>query len=305
MHQSKVYCEPFHIVGGREFEIHKVIYKEDQPYECYMHFHEVHELIFFDDIEGTYSHCLGNTAMQNNDIVFTPANDIHDFDLSSQQKSWTIIQFIPKVLENKEMCAYQNIFKACKVFRLPPEKLAFLRTLVKELHTLYVHFESTPHVEFLLKLILSTVGEFGKPVGIEEAADVKISSAFKKLMPVMQYAKTNADSDISLDEAAASCFMSPSHFSKVFKSVYKVSFSEYKLRLKIHSAARQLVLSADSVTQLSYAYKFASPSHFIHQFKKQLGLTPKQYQKQFSDVKNFERTQQLSTPRLSQNKEAI
>lgn len=39
MSKEQVYCEPFCIEEGYQFEIHKVQYELNAPYTCFMHFH--------------------------------------------------------------------------------------------------------------------------------------------------------------------------------------------------------------------------------------------------------------------------
>lgn len=54
MKKNNTYCEPFCIQQGYNFEIHHVNYDDEDPYSCFMHFHEVHELIVFEQIEGAF-----------------------------------------------------------------------------------------------------------------------------------------------------------------------------------------------------------------------------------------------------------
>ena len=98
MKRINTYCEPFSIQKGYNFEIQYVSYGEKDAYSCLMHFHEVHELIIFGNIEGSYHYNQGESELQDFDMVFTSALETHDFSLSQRQKSWHILQFLPSVL---------------------------------------------------------------------------------------------------------------------------------------------------------------------------------------------------------------
>lgn len=89
--------------------------------------------------------------------------------------------------------------------------------------------------------------------------------------------KNQSAVELSLNEAAEMCHLSPSHFSRVFKQIFRTNYSEYVLRHKLYSAARLLSQSTLSITQISYELNFSSPSHFIAQFKKLFSVTPRQF----------------------------
>lgn len=111
MKKNKPYCEPFCIQQGYNFEVHHVSYSDNDPYSCFMHFHEVHELIVFEKIEGTFFYNQGESSLQDYDMVFTPALETHDFELSSRQKSWHIIQFLPSFLADNGLASAESFFK--------------------------------------------------------------------------------------------------------------------------------------------------------------------------------------------------
>lgn len=280
-----VYCEPFCIERGHQFDIHHVSYQKNQPYSCFMHFHEVHEFIIFDEIEGSYFYNLGQTSLQNHDIIFTPALEAHDFKLSPSAKSWHIVQILPEYFQSEGLAFCENFFKRGMQLRIPVAERENIKLQVRWLLESYQQDPLSQKSLTLLKLLILWIAEHSKPVQQADVSSLNQSAGYEKLLPVINYFRQRDNVDLTMVDGAAMCFMSPSHFSRQFKKVFRVSYSEYLLRHKLYQAARQLSLGKESITDISYNLNFSSPSHFIAQFKKQFGNTPLQYQKHLFDKK--------------------
>lgn len=95
--------------------------------------------------------------------------------------------------------------------------------------------------------------------------------------PILEYIKYHPNAFISSGEAARICNVTPSYFSKIFKRVMKIGYTEYVTNLKIRWAKEFLTLSNKSVEQISETLGFTSASYFIKTFKKHEKLTPSAY----------------------------
>ncbi|USI26425.1 helix-turn-helix domain-containing protein [Alteromonas macleodii] len=274
---KSVYCEPFCIEKGRNFEVHHVKYDEKDPYHCFMHFHEVHEFIIFEKIEGQYFYSQGESELDDFDIVFTPALETHNFSCSDREKSWFIVQFMPHVLGDEKMAKANAYFQHGLHLRLPKSRITEIQQQVHWLLESYQQDPNSARSLVLLQLLILTIGEYAKPAlgGINQP--ITYSPLYEKMLPVINQFRSQSAVELSLIEAANMCHLSPSHFSRMFKQIFRVNFSEYALRHKLYSAARLLSQSTLSITQISYELNFSSPSHFIAQFKKQFSKTPRQF----------------------------
>ncbi|MBU2872085.1 helix-turn-helix transcriptional regulator [Colwellia sp. E2M01] len=279
MSKEQVYCEPFCIEEGYQFEIHKVKYDQASSYSCFMHFHEVHELILFEQIEGKYFYSQGESELQNNDIVYTPALETHDFKLNQQQKSWYIIQFIPELFNDVELKKIAGKFERGQHLRLKGEHLAIVQSQVKWLHQSYLENPLSGISLTLLRLLILWIAEHANQVNPPNTLPIYSSVGYQKIAPVIDLFRQNSSVELTLVEAAEKCFMSPSHFSRLFKSIFRCNYSEYSLRHKLYSAARLISQTDRSITDISFDLYFSSPSHFISQFKKQFKVTPFNYRK--------------------------
>ncbi|KMT63830.1 helix-turn-helix transcriptional regulator [Catenovulum maritimum] len=277
MKNKKVYCEPFTIEKGYNFEVHRVNYAENDDYSCFMHFHQVHEIIIFDQVDGVYFYSQGQSKLQDNDIVFTPSLETHDFELTPAEKSWHIIQFLPEFLEQQGLLEVADCFQHGMHLRLSDEHITDIKTQVRWLVAAY---QQNPHSDkslTLLKLLLIWISENAISVATESNQAVKNHSSYLRLKPVIDLFRHQACVDMNLDQAAGLCHLSPAYFSRMFKSVFRCNYSEYANQHKIYSAARMLSQTNLSITDISFELNFSSPSHFIALFKKQFGMTPKKY----------------------------
>ncbi|MCM2679508.1 helix-turn-helix transcriptional regulator [Echinimonas agarilytica] len=280
MNKFEVYCEPFCIREGVQFEIHQVSYDENADYSCFMHFHEVHEIIVFDHIEGSYFYGQGTSALEDDDVVFTPSLETHDFELSDKAKSWSIIQFLPEFLTQPGLEKEAAFLRQGMHLRLKGEHLTFLKQQVSWLQYSYLQNPLSNQSLTLLKLLIIWLVEHAIPVTPPHTQPIHLSKSYVKLEAVINLFRHSAHVDMSLVEAAELCHISTSYFSRLFKSVFRCNFSEYTIRHKLYSAARMLSQEKASITEISYELNFSNPSHFIALFKKQFGITPKKYRTQ-------------------------
>ncbi len=73
--------------------------------------------------------------------------------------------------------------------------------------------------------------------------------------------------------------LSPSYFSKYFKNVTQVSFSEYLANLRLENAVNDMLNYNTTVSTAAFENGFANVKSFITQCKKVYGCTPAQYKK--------------------------
>lgn len=113
----------------------------------------------------------------------------------------------------------------------------------------------------------------------ETAVDI---SGVKKITAVeiaRDYINENFAKDISLCQIAASCFISPFHFSRIFKKVTTFSPGRYLQDVRLKNAALLLKNTAMPVTDIAWASGFNSTAYFATSFRQQYKMNPVQYRK--------------------------
>ena len=100
-----------------------------------------------------------------------------------------------------------------------------------------------------------------------------------KLKTVLKYIRENFDKDITLDNMAAVAGFSNKYFCKFFKDMTGTTPINYLLTYRIERAARKLLGTDLSVTQIAYDCGFNDLSYFIKTFKAFKKVSPKDYRK--------------------------
>lgn len=82
---------------------------------------------------------------------------------------------------------------------------------------------------------------------------------------------------LSLSELAQQIGLSQGYLSGLFKKLYGLSFQEYVVKSRIEKA-KVLILTTDMKNyEIAEAVGFEDPNYFATKFKKEVGVSPKQY----------------------------
>ncbi|MFC9601050.1 helix-turn-helix domain-containing protein [Peribacillus butanolivorans] len=83
--------------------------------------------------------------------------------------------------------------------------------------------------------------------------------------------------DITLDNLAQMCRLSPNYLSSLFKKEVGKPLSEYIQQQRVDEAKKLLLLTNYSISDIGTWLNFNDQSYFIKIFKKYTGLTPRQF----------------------------
>lgn len=108
------------------------------------------------------------------------------------------------------------------------------------------------------------------------------SASHQKIHPILEYINDNLDQKLSLDQIAQQFFMSKYYLCRIFKATTGRTVNEY-ISFRRVLKARSLLREGTSLTQACEAVHMENTSHFIATFKKNVGITPKQYAKRFAN----------------------
>lgn len=198
-------------------------------------------------------------------------------------------------------CSYE-----CIVFNLDFLKTgnaacdAFLENLL--MHNSFL--EERPTDERAVSLIHQIFDELGKPtdgfafkvLGLfhELLGEMQQKKLFNSHLPptkgqdekkvirlklVLKFIRDNFASDITLDDMAAVAGFSCKYFCKFFKDMTGTTPVNYLMTYRIERAARKLLGSDLSITQIAYDCGFNDLSYFIKTFKNFKHVSPKEYRK--------------------------
>ncbi|MCC7547714.1 MAG: helix-turn-helix transcriptional regulator [Burkholderiales bacterium] len=102
--------------------------------------------------------------------------------------------------------------------------------------------------------------------------------AHRGVTAAVRFIRQNFAQPITLADIAAAASISPFHLTRLFKKTLGMSPYQYLLEVRVHGANALLSIGADAPTlaEVATAVGFSDQSHLTRQFKRVLGITPKQ-----------------------------
>ena len=95
-------------------------------------------------------------------------------------------------------------------------------------------------------------------------------NAMKRLEQAFTYINDHYCEKITLEEVAASVYMSSNYFSSYFRRVANISFSDYVTRLRVNRAREMLRENGANVTEIAMECGFNNISNFYRLYKKHM-----------------------------------
>ncbi|MBO7746093.1 helix-turn-helix transcriptional regulator [Paenibacillus sp. MWE-103] len=105
-----------------------------------------------------------------------------------------------------------------------------------------------------------------------QGGDGPVAPAVRKALIHIQH---HFRDPLPLEEAAASCGLSPNYFSECFRKATGVTFQTYVQELRLRFAKSLLMTTRLPVTEICFASGFGTLPHFERAFKKRFGSTPR------------------------------
>jgi len=98
---------------------------------------------------------------------------------------------------------------------------------------------------------------------------------------VLSYIHSNYQDDIMVEQLANIAGLSPYHFIRWFKHLTSTTPHEYLINYRLKKAKELLINTDDSIEQIACQCGFNSASHFCRCFKKEVGVTPREFRHLF------------------------
>ena len=113
-------------------------------------------------------------------------------------------------------------------------------------------------------------------------ADVKADRESRRVAKVKEYISNHYAEDLRLEDLSALVGMAPSAFSRFFKQHTTRTLSDYIIDVRLGNAARLLVDTTTSISEICYACGFNNLSNFNRIFKARRGYTPRDFRALFT-----------------------
>ena len=112
-----------------------------------------------------------------------------------------------------------------------------------------------------------------------------MTEAYDKLSPniemneALEYVRQNYANPLKVEELAARCHLSVSHFERRFRKVFNTTPAQYIQQVRIRAACRLLLSGNKTISTIAQECGFYDHSHFARVFRRTMGLTPNAFRK--------------------------
>ena len=163
--------------------------------------------------------------------------------------------------------------RAKRGLAFPSEAVMMVYPRLLSLSKIQEGFLAVP--EFLSILYELSKFDGARELASSACAKVEVESDSKRILKVKNYIDDHFRDELTLEQLSALVSMSPSAFSRYFKLRTGKSLSEYIIDIRLGHAARRLVDTADSVSEICWTTGFNTLSNFNRLFRKRKGCSPK------------------------------
>lgn len=246
-----------------------------------MHYHDVIEIGIVLKGSGTFliNDKICNFNKDNVSIIFP--NDIHISRSNANDESeWTyilidiysIIQDNPYIFSSVSRKLYDGILPS-RIYsnRNSKRVINIVQKLCRELQDKsegYSQMSSALCAELLIEI--SRNYEYQTPSMVNKGLYEKISPAITHIMRFY-------DENITVKELSGMCFLSETHFRRIFKTATGFSPLDYIYRIRISAAKSLLKTNTLSILQICNTVGYNSQTSFNKHFKHYVGITPSEY----------------------------
>lgn len=277
----------FHLNKAFPFHIYEVVLNAGNSNPDVFHWHSYFEITYVKKGRGNYFVDGREYTMDEDDIIIFNNVEPHGWKLLDEDMTLLVMIFSPEFVAEKlstfdweylkpfvergsnfknrigkEEPVSQEIRKGIReIYREWQEKKEGYPLMIKA------------NVLRILTMLIRACQDENKSA--EYLKEKK--NAMKRLEQAFTYINDHYCEKITLNEVAASAYMSSNYFSSYFRKVTGTGFSEYVTRLRINHA-RELLRDTDaSVTDIALACGFNNLSNFYRLYKKHVGRPPREW----------------------------
>ncbi len=256
-----------------------------------LHYHEAYELNYVENALGA-QRVVGDCSEEigDLDLVLVGSNVAHAwFTHHSQGRDIheVTIQF-HKDIFSEAFLKRNQMGHVKALFERAQQGILFSRDTIERIAPRMKALEKRNGFDSVLEL-MSILHDLSISRGARSLSSVSATpqepppSADSRILLVVQYLNENFGKNIRLEDGAKLATMTPTAFSRYFRSKTGTTFVDCLGDIRLGHASRLLIDTTNSVSEIAYDCGFNSISNFNRLFKKKKGLRPKEFREHFSN----------------------
>ena len=269
--------------------------RHKKEFDYPIHIHDVLELNFVANAAGA-RRVVGDSSevIDNLDLVLITSPDLEHVWEQYECKSEDIHEVTVQFRLNFDLdtspfrfSSYKSIYnmliRAQRGLAFPPEAIMLVYHRLARLSSIEEGFIAVQ--EFFSILYELSKFDDARELASSSFAKVEVVSESKRILKVKNYIDEHYKNDLSLEQLADLVGMTPTAFSRYFKQRTAKNISEYIVDIRLGHAARLLVDTSDSVSEICWATGFNTLSNFNRLFRKRKGCSPTEFREKYQKTK--------------------
>lgn len=252
-----------------------------ERYVADSHYHNAYEIYYL--VSGSRRYLVNHTIydIKKDDMILVPKGTIHK-TTSMQKHTHTRFlinfsdEFVKSICDEMGKDAIEKVFEITKI-SVPESRREYVLGLFERMKEEKEGEDADGYSEFLIKNYLSELFVFINRYNRKTTPEIGITE--EKIQKAAKYIYENYNKDITLADVANYVYMSESYFSKKFKRVTGLNFSEYLTNVRIKKADEMLLETQLTISEIAQECGFRESNYFGDVFKKLKGISPNKYRK--------------------------
>ena len=260
-----------------------------------IHKHEVFELNYVENGEGVLR-IVGDSAetIGNRELVLITSTDLEHVWEQDKCKSEDIreitVQFFFDFNSSYSLFNRTPLLPIKRLFERARKGVAFTPETIEKVYPLLNSLSSTKDkfysvINFLTLLYELSLADDTRELASSSFAKVDVDSESRRILKVKEYINKHYTEEIRLADMADLVGMSTTSFSRFFKLRSGKTLSDYVVEMRLGVAARQLVDTTNSVSEICYGCGFNTLSNFNRLFRKYKGCSPTEFREKYFKTK--------------------
>lgn len=260
-----------------------------------IHKHEVFELNYVENGDGVLR-IVGDSAetIGNRELVLITSPDLEHVWEQDKCKSEDIreitVQFFFDFNSSYSLFNRTPLLPIKRLFERARKGVAFTPETIEKVYPLLNSLSSTKDkfysvINFLTLLYELSLADDTRELASSSFANVDVDSESRRILKVKEYINKHYTEEIRLADMADLVGMSTTSFSRFFKLRSGKTLSDYVVEMRLGVAARQLVDTTNSVSEICYGCGFNTLSNFNRLFRKYKGCSPTEFREKYFKTK--------------------